>query len=347
MKGVIITCTRPLIRAETFESYINKKGGLSYKVEWLQRDFYDDCMKTEKGRKYLKMKWRRVEPVPCGSCKECLLNYSREWAKDCMLEKQYYPESECWFITLTYNDENLPFNTWVNKETGEFTRGASLRKQDLQNFWKRARKKYPEQRIVYLNVGEYGSETQRPHYHAIVFGLPLDITKFKKIGINENGDALWTSPELQQLWSLRKNGKYYPIGNVQIGRVTYKSVAYTCRYALKKAKGQDKTWQMLNGRQPEFISMSQGIGYKYYRDYAKQMIETDMVPTPIGLKPIPRRFLRILKEQEPELYEAVKRKRKQDARTAQLNNNTDLNPEEQRKQKEAIYEAAFKDMRSL
>ena len=41
-KEVRKTCTRPLIRAETWETYINKKGGKSYKIEWLGRDFYDE-----------------------------------------------------------------------------------------------------------------------------------------------------------------------------------------------------------------------------------------------------------------------------------------------------------------
>ena len=335
-----------MIRAETWDTYINKKGGTSYKVEWLQRDFYDKIRNGKNWKYWNGGRYRRIQAVPCGRCQECQLNYSREWAKDCMLEKKYWPENECWFITLTYNDENLPFHTFVNQETGEYIRGTSLKKKDLQDFWKRVRKKY-NKKILYINVGEYGTTTHRPHYHIVVFGLPLDESKFKKIGINKEGDPLWTSPELEKLWS-KKNKitkKYYPIGNVQIGRMTYKSVAYTVRYSLKKASGRDGTWHMLQGSIPEFISMSQGIAYRYYRDYAKQMIKTDTVPTPIGLKPIPRRFMRILQEQEPEIAQEIKEKRQQAYRTKELQAETDKSPEEQRKTREEIGKAKFKDLR--
>ena len=262
-----------------------------------------------------------------------------------MLEKKYWPENECWFITLTYNDENLPWHTYVDQETGEYTRGYSLNKRDLQLFWKRVRKHYKGKKMLYLNAGEYGSQTGRPHYHAIVFGLPLNESKFKKIGNNENGDALWTSPELEKLWSKRINKKYYPIGNVVIGRMTYKSVAYVCRYNLKKSKGIDSTYRMLEGKIPEFISMSQKIGYKYYKDHWKEMIETDSVPTPLGLKNIPRRFLKILQEECPEAANKIKEKRKKNLEYAENTRNTDLKPEEYRLQKERINESKFKDIR--
>ena len=68
--------------------------------------------------------------VPCGQCLGCRLEKSKEWAIRVMNEVRMN-EISC-FLTLTYNDENLP-------------KGGTLVKKDLQDFWKRLRDRlYPE-----------------------------------------------------------------------------------------------------------------------------------------------------------------------------------------------------------
>ena len=44
--------------------------------------------------------------IPCRSCVECVLGYSNQWATRVAAEASCHSEN-C-FITLTYNDENLP-----------------------------------------------------------------------------------------------------------------------------------------------------------------------------------------------------------------------------------------------
>ena len=44
--------------------------------------------------------------VPCRSCVECVIGYSNQWATRVAAEASCHREN-C-FITLTYNDENLP-----------------------------------------------------------------------------------------------------------------------------------------------------------------------------------------------------------------------------------------------
>lgn len=61
------------------------------------------------------------------------------------------------FVTLTYDDSHVPMDNSVSK-------------RDLQLFFKRLRKN-SELQFRYYAVGEYGSNTNRPHYHAIIFGL--------------------------------------------------------------------------------------------------------------------------------------------------------------------------------
>lgn len=351
-------CTRPLIRAETYKTYINQKGGISYEAVFLPRgrtleeEDYDYLVKIGK--------YRRVNKIPCGQCIECKLNYSREWATRAMLEKQYWPEEQCWFLTLTYDDEHLPFHETLDLGTGEIYTGASLQKEDLQNFWKNVRYHYQEKikkfcnknnieytdemkfKCKYLNAGEYGKQTQRPHYHALVYGLPLDHTKLELWSRNEQNQPVWRCKELEEIWKK---------GNVMVGQLSWESAAYVARYTLKKAYGINKEYDQLQGRIPEYISMSQGIAKKYFQENMKKIYETDSVPvknkkTGQVVKP-PRSFDRILKDVDPDLYDTIKKKREITGETNQIAmlQNTSLGVEEYRQQHNWIKKTSFKDIR--
>ena len=329
-------CTKPLIRAETWETYTTKEGKKAYKTEWLQRDFYDQIKNSPNWNWWNGNKYRSITPIPCGQCLDCQLNYARQWATDCMLEKHYYPENECWFITLTYADEYLPIYKYTTEDGKEYS-GISLRKKDFQDFWKRLRKHY-KCKIKYLLAGEYGSQTQRPHSHAIVFGLPLNTTQFKYIGKNANGDALWTDPELEKVW-----GK----GNIIIGQVTFKSVSYVVRYTIKKWKNKDSNLNKLYGRIDEFICMSQGIGKRYYEDNKDKIISQGGVITESGKIAMPKRFMRQIKKENSEKYENLKRRNQKIAEQNEIQRNqqTDLSPEERRQKDNMLKTKNFKDMR--
>ena len=85
-----------------------------------------------------------------------------------------YDVNEMQFVTLTYNPQSLPYqrNVIYHRAEGEveIKHVPTLEKHDVQCFLKRLRKSldYP---IRYYFVGEYGTRTERPHYHAIIYGL--------------------------------------------------------------------------------------------------------------------------------------------------------------------------------
>lgn len=97
--------------------------------------------------------------IPCGHCIGCRLDYSRSWADRMMLELDHTKKAI--FITLTYNNDHVPFT--ADENTGEFG-VLSLDKTDLQKFFKRLRKRYSDKEIRFYAAGEYGSNTQRPQY---------------------------------------------------------------------------------------------------------------------------------------------------------------------------------------
>lgn len=145
-----------------------------------------------------------------------------------------------YFVTLTYEDSHIP-------RTDDGTPVVDVR--DTQLFFKRLRKKmnvyYPGQKIRYFLVSEYGPETLRPHYHLILFNLPIknpaDAEKF-----------------LESVWSQ---------GFVTVGEPTPKRLNYVAAYCIQpKQQFKDK------GLVPVFNTMSRnpGIGASYidkYKEY--------------------------------------------------------------------------------
>lgn len=338
-----MSCNYPLIRAETYETYINKKGTKSYKAEWLNRDEFDKF-----GKDYLKHRYRKVSQVGCGQCTGCLLDYSRDRATQMMVEKKFgfngneYPDGTTWFLTVTYADEYLKTAHKVNTETGEIFEGISLNISDTQKFMKRIRKRYKGCKIKYVIAGEYGSKTQRPHYHYIIFGLPLDVTKFKKVGMNALKQPIWKCEELEKIWGM---------GNIVVGRVDWRSCAYVARYTLKKAFNRDKEWYEAQGMEPEFIFWSNGVGKSYYTNNKNQIYTTDSVPISThmgGLLRTPKSYDRMLKESDPELYEKIKHIRESRAEQSEISKRlqTDLTPEERRCMQEARMKQVMKDIRT-
>ena len=350
-------CTAPLVRAEKFETYRNKQGGISYFVDWLQRDQYDRnfCKELVNHGVY-----RRINLIPCGQCIDCRLNYSREWATRLMLEQRYgyvfevdeegepkvvgaYPDGTCWFLTLTYADEYLRTHKTVNTETGEINEGTTVYKKDFQDFMKRLRKAYPYMKIKYYHCGEYGKQTLRPHYHAIIFGLPLEQDQFIKVGMSKDNTPRWKLQKLTDIWGL---------GLVDIGRVTWESCAYVARYSLKKALyGKDEEYMKAQGRMPEYVTMSQGLGKQFYIDNKENIYLTDSVPIAnkkTGEKVLPpKAFDRMLKAQDPKLYEKIKQHREIVSESNELikRTTTDLSPEQRRKISEERMKKVMADLR--
>lgn len=193
--------------------------------------------------------------IPCGKCSGCRLQRSREWANRCMLELEYHKSS--YFVTLTYDEAHVPIHYYSDPETGEALPSMSLVKRDFQLFMKRLRKKFGEG-IRFFASGEYGSQTFRPHYHAIIFGLELDdLVPYKR---SAQGFQYFNSASLQEVW---------PNGFAVVAPVTWETCAYTARYVMKKLTGSEAEFYENFNIVPEFSLMSRkpGIARQYYEDH--------------------------------------------------------------------------------
>lgn len=230
--------------------------------------------------------------IPCGRCIGCRLDYARRWADRCLLEAESHKNNL--FVTLTYDEKN---KIMLDKADGLYY--YSLKKKDLQDFWKRLRKNYPEwldDDFKYLACGEYGDQSKRPHYHAILFGCAIpDLRFYRK---SKDGFNLFTSELLQGVWKH---------GFVIVGDFSFRSASYVSRYITKKMYGEAGSFYQKFGLIPPFICMSTkpAIGKKYFDLNKDKFLEYNsvFVPTDDGAKEItmPRYFKKLLEKSDPDL----------------------------------------------
>lgn len=167
----------------------------------------------------------RFIDVPCSRCYACLQRKRSEWLL--RLEHEHRDSTRSLFITLTYNYENLP----------RFGNGPCFRKKDLQDYFKRLRHKC---KFRYYVVAEYGSKTQRPHYHALFFNFEGNIQ------------------EIEKEWKK---------GHVHIGSVTSASINYCAAYVITK---QQYDYERDDPRRPFALhSRRPALGANYVERYSR------------------------------------------------------------------------------
>lgn len=167
--------------------------------------------------------------VPCGKCIPCLANRREEWTSRIIMEAQNHRES-C-FLTLTYNNENLPPD-------------RCLRREEMQAFFKRFRKAIHPRKVRYFYCGEYGTKDGRPHYHAIVFNWPSCLFIGRRDVQSRGVDCLCPSClPIVNAW-----GK----GHIRNLEMNAQRARYTAKYCMKDQVVVDNT----AGRTPQFAGMS-------------------------------------------------------------------------------------------
>ena len=171
----------------------------------------------------------------CGQCLPCRYNRRRIWSHRIVLESKLHKYSS--FLTMTYGPDQMPAN-------------GSLEPRDLTLFIKRLRKRMEPYQLRYFAVGEYGDGTERPHYHAALFGYPgcrYGRSRYSAYTI----DCCANCDTIRDIW-----GK----GHILLGTLVHDSAQYLAGYVTKKMTSKDDI--RLDNRHPEYARMSlkPGIG---------------------------------------------------------------------------------------
>lgn len=302
-----MSCFHPLI---AFPGKLTENGKVQYIPMPVDASVYEDYQSKEwikvkeENQRKLGNKYYPPIMIPCGKCIGCRLDKSREWALRCMMELKSQ-KGIAIFITLTYNETKVPISYFADPETGEALPCYSLRLDDLQRFWKRLRKAFPEKKLRYFASGEYGSETWRPHYHAIVFGLcTSDFDDLVLTQVNETGNY-YRSDSLNRIWNS---------GNVIIANVTFDTCAYVARYTAKKNLTLQENFFESHNLEKPFLVMSRrpGIGWAYMQERS-DYFELDHVyigGTDAVDGSVPKSFVRKLESIDKELFDEITERRK-------------------------------------
>lgn len=218
-------------------------------------------------------------PVPCGKCPICLQRRASAWSFRLSQALKVFPSAH--FLTLTYEEPPI-------SKAGYMT----LVRRDWQLFIKRLRKVHPKQaKIAYYAVGEYGSKTWRPHFHAILFGADSEF--IEKAWNNYHRDKDFDRKKLV-LAGLPGRWEADP-------DVNEANIAYVCKYITK---GKRIPLHKNDDREPEFALMSKNLGANYLTDAIKAYHRADpdrmYVTNPGGIKlSMPRYYRdRIFTEEE-------------------------------------------------
>lgn len=229
--------------------------------------------------------------VPCRKCIPCKINKTSEWTMRLLMELQEWQEAR--FITLTYKPGTTPPN-------------KTLVREDVSDFFKALRQNLGGRKIRYFACGEYGESDEdpdnwelgeRPHYHAIVFGLTSSLEDRKACF-----DAWKRADEFQ--WF----GKNWP---KTCGTVTHDSCQYVSGYCQKKLFGElaDEEYTK-TGRIAPFQNQSNNLGEGYFLKHLEDYKRDGFIFFNGARHPIPetwkRKFEISLNVHKDEFYEKEK-----------------------------------------
>lgn len=217
-----------------------------------------------------------------------------------VLESQLYEDNT--FATLSYDDEHLP-------------QDLSVSKREVQLFMKRLRKNN-DRDIRYFAVGEYGSQTMRPHYHLVLFNYPNCLRGYSAYHTRDR-ECCAVCTSLRQVWGR---------GQVCLTEVSIQSAAYVAGYVVKNWLHEVPDFEHLT---PEFTLKSQGLGKDFAWEIASSLMMNDHPVVPFAIRhngtlwPLGR----YIREKVAEYSELPLQKAPEDPKMCDLSNAIYGNPE--------------------
>ena len=195
----------------------------------------------------------------CGQCSSC--RKTKRLQKATRITHEAEMHSRNCFLTLTYDNNHLPSDHGLDKTHAlQFLRSWRKQVRDENKC------RFEQQKLRYYLVGEYGSRTQRPHYHIIVFGQDFseDRTPWTR---GDDQHTTYRSHYAELIWKK---------GTIVIGDVNVASAKYVTKYVTKIITGEQQALTY-GARQPPFSSGSTnpGLGKLWIEQYMSDVYPQD------------------------------------------------------------------------
>lgn len=213
----------------------------------------------------------------CGHCLPCKIKRRSVWSIR-MLHEMSTSRDTC-FVTLTYDDRHLV------RSPSLITHAGTLMKHHLQAFFKRLRRRMLRDgldcRVKYYACGEYGDVTQRPHYHAIVFGISVPYLR----------------SVLPDIWHHGSRN--------DVSVVTDQRIRYVAGYIDKKWFGE-KGFRAYRDVEPPFQLFSKSLGIDFATRNYEQILYDGMLMIGKSGYRVPKVYLDTIEKRFPEMVDGVR-----------------------------------------
>jgi len=204
---------------------------------------------------------KRPVPIPCGKCICCRM--SKVSLMEQRAKWEFNNHASASFVTFTYDDNHLPFENGFLQPT--------LRRDHLHKYIDTLRHNLRNSRIIFprsvdknftfLSSGEYGDRFNRPHYHVIFFGIPVDVCRSILIKSWHNGSI-----------------KVLPVKNG--------CIRYVLKYLSKQQFGKNADSAYFDyGLESPFVMFSKGFGSGYFKSQMKNIFKFGLLK--FGQKELP------------------------------------------------------------
>lgn len=212
------------------------------------------------GLKRIGMFKHKFVVVPCGKCPECAARLARDWK--IRLYHHSLTAGDGIFVTLTYDDHHMD--------------DVNLNYRHFQLFMKRLRRRFPNRQLSFFCAGEYGCDSLRRHFHAIIFGIDIKEVRSEFLCRSRNAKdiKIWTSKLISDCWDNR--------GFVSCSRVSSgdsRVFGYVSGYIISKNNDEHKLNVKMNRDVPELhhMSLKPAIGKEYFLRNVKDIFSRDFI----------------------------------------------------------------------
>lgn len=237
---------------------------------------------------------RKSAACACGHCLECAQKYQNDWSFRLSCEAIYW--KHVYFVTLTYDNDNLPlqtiaddtyledanaavaslpptksriaflrndsnkyiFNVLSGSQVGDFL--PEVNKTDCQLYLKRLREslrlKY-NSFIKFFLCSEYGPNTFRPHYHLLIYShLPVGLISSVIVDSWQLGEVKYK----EIIYDHSPTGDFQNVSG------------YVSKY-VSKPTVFESPWVNFGFVRKPFRLMSKGLGFHYVANICAQYLQ--------------------------------------------------------------------------